>query len=152
MLANLLATEDRICRALGVASLDELADRIGRLLDVSAPDGWFKRLKGGAQPAALWRHEPREVKSAACQQIVRLAATSISTNCRCLVAVRVFRRPSRLRSLFSAEPDSHLPVSGRFDLQRIDATRLAVCWAAHDDHARLLGDYRRGISRCRWPW
>jgi len=33
--------------------------------------------------------------------------------------------------VFSAEPDSHRPVAGRFDLQRIDAARLAVCWAAH---------------------
>ena len=43
----------------------------------------------------------------------------------------------------SAEPDSHRPVAGRFDLQRLDRTRLAVCWAAHDEHARLLGEYRQ---------
>jgi 4-hydroxy-3-polyprenylbenzoate decarboxylase len=33
-------------------------------------------------------------------------------------------------------------VAGRFDLQRLDDARLAVCWAAHDDNARLLGEYR----------
>ncbi len=33
-------------------------------------------------------------------------------------------------------------MAGRFDLERIDRTRLAVCWAAHDEHARLLGEYR----------
>jgi 4-hydroxy-3-polyprenylbenzoate decarboxylase len=33
-------------------------------------------------------------------------------------------------------------VAGRFDLVRIDRTRLAVCWAAHDEHARLLSEYR----------
>ena len=54
--------------------------------------------------------------------------------------------------VFSAEPDSHGPVAGRFDLVRIDRTRLAVCWAAHDEHARLLSEYRREVKRCRWQW
>ena len=53
VLTNLLATEGRICRALGVASIDEVADRIARLFDVSSPEAWLDRLKGGHQPAAL---------------------------------------------------------------------------------------------------
>ena len=55
-------------------------------------------------------------------------------------------------AVLSAEPDSHLPVAGQFDLERIDGNRLAVCWAAYDDHARLLAEYRAGTRRCRWPW
>ena len=173
VLANLLATEGRICRALGVATLDEVAERIGRLLDVSAPEGWFERLKGGAQPAAIGSVTPREVKSAACQQIVRLGS-DIDLDELPLLSCGAGVSPARCRGtdevvgktsnkiesvlpttssvpfsraitgavLFSAEPDSHRPVAGRFDLQQIDATRLAVCWAAHDDHARLLGEYR----------
>ena len=74
VLTNLLATEGRICRALGVASLDEVSDRIARLFDVSAPEAWLDRLKGGHQPAVLSAALPRFVKSAACQQIVRLAS------------------------------------------------------------------------------
>ena len=160
VLCNLLATEGRICRALGVASLDELADRIGRLLDVSAPEGWFERLKSGAQPAALGSVTPREVKSAACQQIVRLGSDITLDELPMLRCGEGIARglsqfssdengtvplPDRAITaavVFSAEPDSHQPLAGRFDLQQIDATRLAVCWAAHDDHARLLGEYR----------
>ena len=74
VLCNLLGTEGRICRALGVASLDEVADRIGRLFDAASPEGWFERLKGGSQPAALASVAPRKVKSAAAQQIVRLGS------------------------------------------------------------------------------
>jgi 4-hydroxy-3-polyprenylbenzoate decarboxylase len=173
VLANLLATEGRICRALGVATLDEVAERIGRLLDVASPESWFERLKGGAQPAAINSLMPREVKSAACQQIVRLGS-DINLNelpllscgagvppacCRGTVDVVgttsnkidsalpttssvPFSRAITAAVVFSADPDSHQPVAGRFDLQQIDAARLAVCWAAHDDHARLLGEYR----------
>ena len=171
VLCNLLGTEGRICRALGVDSLDELADRIGRLFDVASPEGWFDRLKGGSQPAALASVTPRKVKSAACQQIVRLGgdinlgelpllATGHGTNgdggrfrqdawpLSGAVGENVLRPPLAsgraitAAPVFSAEPDSHCPVAGRFDLVRIDRTRLAVCWAAHDEHARLLTEYR----------
>jgi 4-hydroxy-3-polyprenylbenzoate decarboxylase len=152
VLANLLATEGRICRALRVATLGEVADRIARLLDVSAPEGWFERLKGGAQPAAIGNVVPREVKSAACQQIVRLGndvdlGELPLLSCGSLLSQRVpcpQPPPRAINSavVLSAEPDTRRPVAGRFDLQQIDRTQLAACWAAHDDHARLLGEYR----------
>ena len=104
VLCNLLATEGRICRALGVASLDEIAERIGRLLDVSAPDGWFERLKGGSQPAALGGMMLREVKSAACQQIVRLGSDINLGELPLLACDEVFRRPSRLPWSFRPSP------------------------------------------------
>jgi 4-hydroxy-3-polyprenylbenzoate decarboxylase len=159
VLANLLATEGRICRALGVGKLDEVAERITRLLDVSSPEGWFERLRGGSQPAAIGNVVPREVKSAACQQIVRLGsdidlgelpllscgasvlpATGSRDGCTTNLA-GVFSRAIHAAVVLSAEADSRRPVCSRFDLHQIDATRLAVCWAAHDEHARLLGEY-----------
>ncbi len=169
VLCNLLGTEGRICRALGVASLDEVADRIARLFDMTASEGWFERLKGGAQPAALGSFTPRKVKSAACQQIVRLGSdvdlgelpllqmsfdveemgTGASLPADLPNSAHPGSEPVPILSspaitgatVLSAEPDSHRPVAGRFDLQRLDRTRLAVCWAAHDEHARLLGEY-----------
>jgi 4-hydroxy-3-polyprenylbenzoate decarboxylase len=152
VLANLLASEGRICRALGVGSLDEVAARIERLLDTSSPEGWFERLKGGAQPAAIGNVTPREVKSAACQQIVRLGSDIDLgelplLGCGAGIGSAACNGDSRPRTIsaavvFSAEPDSHRAVFGRFDLQQIDAARLAVCWAGYDEHARLLQEYR----------
>ena len=175
VLGNLLATDARICRALGVATLDELAERIARLFDVASPEGWFERLKSGSQPAAISSAMPREVKSAACQQIVRLGSDinlnelpllscgagvspapvgaavvlphphirgGSATTTPTLSSTTAFPPAITAAVVFSAEPDSHRPVAGRFDLQRIDAARLAVCWAAHDDHARLPCEYR----------
>ena len=172
VLCNLLATESRIGRALGVEGLDQVADRIARLLDATAPEGWFERLKAGAQPAALASIAPRKVKSAACQQIVRLGGdvnlgelpllqvapekmgtgsepvrSGFSQSALGEVPVPIFsagETPSAITAatVLSAEPDSHRPVLGQFDLTRLDRTRLAVCWATHDEHARLLGEYR----------
>lgn len=132
VLCNLLATEGRICRALGIASIDQLAERIAGLLADTAPAGWFERLKGAARPAALGGLAPREVKSAACQQIVRLGGDVHLAELPCIGSAAVF----------SAEPDSHRPVCGRFDLERLGDSRLAIHWAAHDIHARLRAEYR----------
>ncbi len=184
VLCNLLATEGRICRALGIASIDELAERIAGLLGDSAPAGWFERLKGAARPAALGGLAPREVKSAACQQIVRLGgdvhlaelpwigsaagtyAAGFSRHSERSEESRHRREDEILRcaqndkiayppenpaahggiisgtAVFSAEPDSHRTVCGRFDLERLDDSRLAIHWATHDSHARLRAEYR----------
>lgn len=146
ILANSLATERRICRALGVDSLAEAEGQIARLLNSSDPTGWLDRLKGGSRSMSLGAIAPREVKSAACQQIVRLASDvhldelpfQISSNQNAGDGVRVLHSAVVL----SAEADSHCPVAGRFDLQQMDATRLAICWSPSDVHARLLLDYR----------
>ena len=44
--------------------------------------------------------------------------------------------------LFSAHPDTHAQVAGRWDLQLLARDRLAVCWADCDDPARLVAEYR----------
>ena len=143
VLCNLLATETRICRALGVVALDDVADRLARLFDTTTPENWFERLKGGAQPAALGSIMPRKVKSAAAQQIVRLGSDIDLGELPLLQADSgEAGRAITGAMVFSAEPDSHRPVVDRFDLQHIDGTRLAACWSGCDEHARLLDEYR----------
>ena len=107
VLTNLLATEGRICLALGGAAIDEVADRIGRLLDASSPEGWFERLKGGNRPAGA-SHAPRMVRSAACQQIVRLGT---DVDLRDLPFLQFCDRAIAAAVVLSAEPDSHRPVA-----------------------------------------
>jgi 4-hydroxy-3-polyprenylbenzoate decarboxylase len=143
VLCNLLATESRIGRALGGVSLDEVADRIARTLDTSGSEGWLERLKAAGQPAGLASVGPRQVKSAACQQIVRLG-TDINLGELPLLQASPDEagRAITATPVFSCDPDSHRPACGRFELLGLDRTRLAVCWAAHDEHARLLSEYR----------
>lgn len=143
VLANALAAEGRICRALGVGSLDDAADRITRLLETVPSESWFERLKSGAQPTGLGSFAPRKVRSAACQQIVRLGSDVDLGELPLLRSMPgETARSMPAATVVSAEPDSRRPVTGQFDVQRIDRSRLAVCWAAHDEHARLFGEYR----------
>jgi 4-hydroxy-3-polyprenylbenzoate decarboxylase len=156
--ANLLGTEARICLALGVASLDEVKERIAALVQPAEPEGWLDRLKTAPHASALSSVLPRRVKSGACQQVVRLGR---DVDLTALPLVRSFSGglsqfssdengtvplsgPSITAAvLIAAEPDAHRQIAGRYDLQMLSADRLAVCWAAHDEPARLLAEFRR---------
>jgi 4-hydroxy-3-polyprenylbenzoate decarboxylase len=72
VLVNLLATEGRACRALALESLDQLAERIESLIERNTPRNWFDRLKTAVDEAGVNKFQPKQVKSAPCQQVVRL--------------------------------------------------------------------------------
>lgn len=69
---NLLGSHKRMCRALGVKSFEEVADRITALIKPQVPEGWIEKLKLVPQLAQLARLPPRIVRTGACQQVVKL--------------------------------------------------------------------------------
>jgi 4-hydroxy-3-polyprenylbenzoate decarboxylase len=69
VVTNLLGTPERACRALGVANFGELEERLGQLV-VGGNRSWFDRLRLGQTDAD--RYRPKSIKTAACQQVVRL--------------------------------------------------------------------------------
>ena len=72
LLTNLLGSESRICRALGVETIEEAIGRIDRVLNSSGGEGWLERLRIGSKAGAVANFAANRVKSGACQQIVRL--------------------------------------------------------------------------------
>ena len=72
LVTNLLGTEARLCRALGIDSVQELGQRLDSLFAQNTPQSWFDRLRASGEPSALEKFRPRAVRSAACQQVVRL--------------------------------------------------------------------------------
>lgn len=119
LVAGILETEERICRALGIGSLDELAD--GR-------QGVFP---------------PRSVRVGACQKVVRLGGDVD------LARLPVPRGGSRQThrvitagQLVSRDPTSGQMLAGYAELSIRSARELAVHWAAHEPLARLAAVYR----------
>jgi len=144
LLTNLLGTEGRICRALGVGSLDETAERIAALANPTQPEGWFEKIKTSPHLATLGSVPPRRVKTGAAQQVVRLGSDVDLGELPVLQsAPDEAGRTITAATLLAADPDSHRQVAGRWDLQVLAADRLAACWAAHDEPARLLAEYGR---------
>ncbi|RPI82367.1 MAG: UbiD family decarboxylase, partial [Planctomycetaceae bacterium] len=72
VVVNLLGSQSRMCRALGVTSFEEIAQRISGMLKPQIPEGWLDQLKLVPQLAQLARLPPRIVRTGVCQQIVRL--------------------------------------------------------------------------------
>jgi len=144
LLTNLLGTEGRICRALGVASLSEMAERIARLAEPAEPEGWFEKIKTAPHVAALSKLPPRRVRSGAVQQIVRLGSDVD------LGELPVLRSDANESDgtitagvVLTSDAESRRPIAGRYDLRVSGPDRLAVGWAAHDEPARVLGDFTR---------
>lgn len=71
VIVNLFGSEARICRALAVTSVAELAQR---LADVEPPtaEGWLDRFKCRQPAGPLAHFAPKMVKSGVCQQVVML--------------------------------------------------------------------------------
>ena len=72
VVANLLGNERRLCRSLGVARLDEVSAILERSSDAERSGGWWDPFKSSSDMAGLGKWAPKTVKTAACQQVVRL--------------------------------------------------------------------------------
>ncbi len=127
---NLLGTEARICRALSVDSLAQVAERIGQSLVGGAPGAFLDRFKWGG--ASGDRREPRWVKTGACQQVVRLG-TDVD-----LTALPMLRNWSEetnrlMQAGLAFTVDSHTGARHveRCDVQLLDKTRLLISFPRH---------------------
>ncbi len=67
---NVFGTQRRMARALGVADLDEIGERIGELLRPELPRGVSGLRDALGKAAQLRSAPPRRVKTAPCQEIV----------------------------------------------------------------------------------
>ncbi|MBS0201466.1 MAG: UbiD family decarboxylase [Planctomycetes bacterium] len=71
ILTNLLGSRRRLCLALGIDSLDQLIEKMERMLRPES-GGWLEALKLAPSMAGLSKFTPRVIKTAVCQQVVKL--------------------------------------------------------------------------------
>lgn len=72
VVANLLGSERRMCRALRADSLDDVAAQIAGLIQPELPEGWLDALRLVPQFTQLTKLPPKVVRSGICQQVVRM--------------------------------------------------------------------------------
>ncbi|HEX6212937.1 MAG TPA: menaquinone biosynthesis decarboxylase, partial [Methylomirabilota bacterium] len=73
VLVNAFGSSDRMALALGVERLDELGERVAKLLDLRLPGTFADRLRKLGTLIEVARAAPRRVESAPCQEIVETA-------------------------------------------------------------------------------
>ena len=131
VLVNAFGTADRMAAALGVAQLDELGERVAKLLDLKLPGTFAERLAKLGTLFDLVKAGPRRLTQAPCQEVVETAAPS-------LAALPVLRcwpadggRYITLPAVFTRDPRTGQRNVGMYRLQVFDERTLGMHWQTH---------------------
>src|SRR3990170_253767 len=148
LVINLLGSERRMCRALGVGTLEEMAERIAALIKPQVPEGWLAKLKMLPQLAQLANLPPRSVKSGACQQVVKTGdEVDLSElpiiQCWPLDAGRFIT----FGQVFTRSPETGERNVGMYRLQVRSRNTTAMHWHLHHDGAQHFLQYKKRGER-----
>ncbi len=144
VVTNLLGSESRISKALGVASLDELSSRIAALLRPEIPTGLIDTLKRLPQLSQISKLPPRTVRSGACQQVVRLGRDVVLREFPFLQSWPLETSRSLTQTqVFTKHPESEQRDVSRTALIVKDTTTCWLPWSVHDIGTRNFHAYRR---------
>ena len=70
LLINQFGTEKRMCLAFGVERLDDIADKLGDILEMQPPEGLAAKVRGLRTLKSIADARPKVVRRGACQEIV----------------------------------------------------------------------------------
>ena len=131
VLVNAFGSEARMAAALGVDRLDELGERVAKLLDARLPGTFGERLRKLGTLIEVARATPRRVESAPCQEIVETAAPSLAG----LPVLQCWPgdggRYITLPAVFTRDPVTGVRNVGMYRLQVFDDHTLGMHWQTH---------------------
>ena len=140
VLVNAFGAADRMAAALGVTRLDELAERVAKLLDLRMPGTFAEKLAKLGTLFDVVRAGPRRVTQAPCQEVVETQHPS-------LAALPVLRcwpgdggRYITLPGVFTRDPRTGARNVGMYRLQVFDDRTLGMHWQTHKggaEHERV---------------
>lgn len=143
LLVNVLGSQKRLCRALGVRSLLELHDLANTLLQPQVADGWMQKLKQLSMPAGSVPYQPQVVKTAPCQQVVKVGR---DVDLLELPAVQCWPRDATPQLLGAQIITRHSETGERCletcPLEVRDRTTLGVHWNAMMEAYRAFESHR----------
>ncbi|MBI3468706.1 MAG: menaquinone biosynthesis decarboxylase, partial [Planctomycetes bacterium] len=145
---NLLGSTRRMCRALGVASYDELAERIAALIKPQVPEGWIGKLKMVPQLAQLANIPPRLVKTGACQQVVKIGSDVDLAELPVIQSWPLDAgRFITFGQVFTRSPETGERNVGVYRLQLRDRNTTAMHWHTHHDGCQHYLQYKKRGER-----
>ena len=131
VLINAFGAADRMAWALGVERLDELGERVARLLDLRMPGTFMERLRKLGTLFDVAKAGPRRVAQAPCQEVVETAQPSLAG----IPALRCWPgdggRYITLPGVFTRDPATGARNVGMYRLQVFDDRTLGMHWQIH---------------------
>jgi 4-hydroxy-3-polyprenylbenzoate decarboxylase len=144
VLANAFGAADRMACALGVERLDEVGERVAKLLEARLPGTLGERLRRLGTLIDVARAAPRRVEQAPCQEVVETAAPSLAG----LPILKCWPgdggRYITLPAVFTRDPVSGARNVGMYRLQVFDDRTLGMHWQTHKGGAE---HQRRALER-----
>jgi 4-hydroxy-3-polyprenylbenzoate decarboxylase len=150
VLVNTFGAADRLAMALGVGHLDELGERVGKLLDVKLPGTFAERLRKLGTLFDLVKAGPRRVSNGPCQEVVETERPSLAT----LPVLRCWPKDGgryiTLPCVFTRDPRTGQRNVGMYRLQVFDDQTLGMHWQTHKggaEHERVTQEARGSTDR-----
>jgi 4-hydroxy-3-polyprenylbenzoate decarboxylase len=145
---NLFGTLERVCFALGVNALDEIADRILSMIPRSPLSSFVDKVKLLWHLKDLKNIQPKTVRSGSSQEEVEKDGSLLQLpvlKCWPKDAGRFITQPL----VFTKNPDTDQQNVGMYRIQILDEKRALVHWHIHHDgasHYRLHRDRGRDMD------
>ena len=140
VLVNAFGAADRMATALGVSRLDELGERVAKLLDLKLPGTFAERLAKLGTLFDLVKAGPKRVTQAPCQEVVETRHPSLAA----LPALTCWPgdggRYITLPGVFTRDPRTGARNVGMYRLQIFDDRTLGMHWQIHKgaaEHERV---------------
>jgi 4-hydroxy-3-polyprenylbenzoate decarboxylase len=141
---NLYGSYERVCLALGCRDLEELAERIEKLVRPELPTTLIEKLKMLPELARLSNMGPKTVRSGVCQEVVETEKADLGS----LPIIQCWPgdagRYITLGSTLTKDPETGEGNLGLYRIQVMGPRRAAMHWQVHHDGAR---HWRRCAAR-----
>jgi 4-hydroxy-3-polyprenylbenzoate decarboxylase len=140
---NLFGTMGRMCLALGVASLDEIGERMIEVIEPEIPSNLIEKLKMLPKLARLADFIPKTVSSAPCQEVVEEDRPSLSF----LPVVKTWPGDGgpflTLPLVFTKDPKTGRRNVGMYRMHVYDETSTGMHWHIHKGGAQHYRGFRK---------
>jgi 4-hydroxy-3-polyprenylbenzoate decarboxylase len=144
---NLFGTMERMCLALGVASLDEIGARMVEVIEPEIPSNLIEKLKMLPKLARLAEFVPKTVSSAPCQEVVEEERPSLAF----LPVVKTWPGDGgpfiTLPLVFTKDPKTGRRNVGMYRMHVYDETSTGMHWHIHKGGAQHYRGFRRKRER-----
>jgi 4-hydroxy-3-polyprenylbenzoate decarboxylase len=134
LLINQFGSERRMCLAFGVEHLDDVATKLGDVLDMQPPEGIVEKVRGLLKLKSIADARPKVVSRGACQEVV-LQGEEVDLS-RLPVQRCWPGDPApfiTLPAVITKDPRSGVRNVGMYRMQVIDARSTFMHWQMHKD-------------------
>jgi 4-hydroxy-3-polyprenylbenzoate decarboxylase len=134
LLINQFGTERRMCLALGVEALDDVAAKLEDVLEMTPPQGLVEKVRGLRKLKSIADSLPKTVRSGLSQEIV---LTGDDVDLDLLPIQRCWPGDPApfvtLPAVITKDPRSGVRNVGMYRMQKVDARTTLMHWQIHKD-------------------